>query len=147
MGLCNLGAILKTARALLFAVLLLLLQAAGFDKVLSDPQMTGTLFAPTNAAFNALAASLGYTSPQAFLQNTEYLSKVGNVGTAERQTCGHSLARSNPGADPLPIIPSPFCSIFAQRTQKWHDGCVCRSSATILRLNRPALAACGMHKS
>ena len=52
-----------------------MLQAAGLDTVLADPELSGTLFAPTDAAFAKLLKGLGVSAAELLAQK-DLLVKV-----------------------------------------------------------------------
>ena len=58
-----------------FSTLLAAVEAAGLTEALSDPDATLTVFAPTNAAFEAALADLGLTAEE-LLADTETLTAI-----------------------------------------------------------------------
>lgn len=58
-----------------FSTLLAAVEAAGLTETLADPDATLTVFAPTNAAFEAALADLGLTAEE-LLADTETLTSI-----------------------------------------------------------------------
>ncbi len=58
-----------------FSTLLAAVEAAGLTEALADPDATLTVFAPTNAAFEAALADLGLTAEE-LLSDTETLTAI-----------------------------------------------------------------------
>jgi uncharacterized surface protein with fasciclin (FAS1) repeats len=58
-----------------FSTLVAAVQAAGLEDALADPEATLTVFAPTNAAFEAALEALGLTAEE-LLADTETLTSI-----------------------------------------------------------------------
>ncbi len=66
--------------------MLILLQAAGLDSVLADPELSGTLFAPTDAAFAKLLKALGVSADELLAQK-DLLVKVSSDNCLAQWSC------------------------------------------------------------
>ncbi len=74
-----------------FAVLTAALEASGLDAVVANPDAEFTVFAPTDAAFGALAQSLGFTGD---VEDTDAVfAAIADV-----------LASLDPSGDPIPLL-------------------------------------------
>ena len=101
-----------------------LLQAAGLDTVLADPELSGTLFAPTDAAFAKLLKALGVSADELLAQK-DLLVKVSSLSGFP---CSCSLGFANGSTlclitniDPaLPLHACSTCRFLKWQPSQWH---------------------------
>ena len=83
-----------------FSTLLAAVQAAGLTDALADPNATLTVFAPTNAAFEAALSALGITADD-LLANTELLTAILSYHVLPEIVTSGDLAAA--GTEEIPV--------------------------------------------
>ena len=83
-----------------FSTLLAAVEAAGLTEALADPDATLTVFAPTNAAFEAALADLGLTAEE-LLADTETLTAILTYHVLGQAVTSQDLVDSD--ADEIPV--------------------------------------------
>jgi transforming growth factor-beta-induced protein len=83
-----------------FSTLLAAVEAAGLTDALADPEATLTVFAPTNAAFEAALADLGLTAEE-LLADTETLTSILTYHVLDEAVTSQDLADA--GSEEIPV--------------------------------------------
>jgi transforming growth factor-beta-induced protein len=83
-----------------FSTLLAAVEAAGLTEALADPEATLTVFAPTNAAFEAALADLGLTAEE-LLADTETLTSILTYHVLDEAVTSQDLADA--GSEEIPV--------------------------------------------
>lgn len=83
-----------------FSTLLAAVEAAGLTEALADPDATLTVFAPTNAAFEAALADLGLTAEE-LLADTETLTSILTYHVLGQEVTSQDLADA--GSEEIPV--------------------------------------------
>lgn len=85
-----------------FSTLVAAVQAAGLEDALADPEATLTVFAPTNAAFEAALAALGLTAEE-LLADTETLTTILTYHVIGEVVTSSDIAGA--GVEEIPVEP------------------------------------------